>query len=375
MHAGNWDRGDPAPLIAHCLDLNAAIWRRQTGIALMEPRSGKVSLAVPGESMLGHAVRLWKQAGGAFVAANLTSRLVDLLHTGDPELVAVSRSCESLNHKNSAMRLLTAHSIPSPWTLTADDGVRSADEARDVLSVLPKDGQYVLKADGATAGVGVYTNHHAGYDVPALTRLVLHLLERHRLPSRFQIQEYFAGRSMSALAVFRTDGGFDLLSIQEQGLQNGEFISAHWRRPVHERLAPQVAEVYRRIASIPGLRLLGPVGIDFQESNGDIAVVEVNARLTGSAPIPWILQALERAAVPVDSVDLLIGVDLDQKLILGNGLLPAIEAALSEPSARGPGSLPRMILPQGLNAFGKSRILLVNDLSGRLRKALPGASA
>jgi hypothetical protein len=376
LHDGTGSDADR--LTHHLLNLNAEIWHSQTGISLLTPSSGVVSYVAKDETMLETAVNLFKRGTArTLIASSVTPRLVNMLKAENTELDQIARSCDLLNHKNSCLPMLQALGVRVPWTMTINQHLQDVAAVLDLVHELTNGYRYVLKADGSSGGVGVYTNGVAGYDASSLCQLMLDMLAQRRLPSRFQIQEFVPGTPMGALGIFDGRGHFRLLSVHVQGVSDGVFRSGHWRRSIHDQLGPQVREVYERIAGAPNLHPKGPLGIDFKVTGSGISVLEVNARLTGSGPIAWLLSrpaihdlcsSRSSSGNDLDSIDL-VDIELGPRDLGGGKLLDAITSILGEPAVRSACRGLPMILPQGLDPYRPSKVMFINDTDGRLKRA------
>ncbi|QDT55755.1 carbamoyl phosphate synthase-like protein [Caulifigura coniformis] len=101
------------------------------------------------------------------------------------------------------------------------------------------------------------------------------------------IQPFVEGRWMSCTALFRPDGGVDLLPPAEQGIANdGTFSYLGGSIPARceaSRLHELALRAIRAVAG-DGARPVGGVGVDFVENakDGELLVCEVNPRFTTS---------------------------------------------------------------------------------------------
>jgi hypothetical protein len=358
--------------MSHLIDLNAEIWKAQTGIALMTSRSGIVSFPAQQETMLEHSVNLFAaETTRRLIACSVTPRMVSVMNAAHTELDQIARSCEVLNHKNSCLPLLETLGIPIPWTMPFDHPY-DPDAVIDTIHKLSGTRRYVFKADGSSGGVGVYTNEGGGYEPEQLAEFVSGLESQSRLPRRFQIQEFASGEPMGAIAVFDGPGRFRLLSVHRQGIAGTSFRSAHWRKSLPAELVSRVTNVFERLSRAPDLLLHGPIGFDFIASDDSITVLEVNARMTGSAPIAFLLSLAStfpsHNSSSIQAIDL-VEAFLSQEDLHGQHLLAAITDIRSRHSTGpSPGSGP-MILPQGLDPARPTKLLFVNDPDGRARQA------
>jgi hypothetical protein len=357
MRADHWPVDDRVSLAKQMIDVNAELWSWQTGTCLLTSRDRGVLLPGRDETMLEAAVNEWqRRAASGLLASTLDRRLLTLVGTESGELDALVESCERLNRKNTSIKILEAAHVPIPLTIIVDG-------SSEVLDELSEEIRYVLKAEGSSGGVGVYLNGQRGYDRASLKRLISEFAQQGRLPARFQIQEFVEGRSMGATAVFDHEGGFRVASIHRQDVRDAAFDSGHWRRPEQDTLEAFVGEVYARLACVAGLRLLGPVGIDFQMSESRAVVLEINARLTACTPFAWLRERL--AHVDIQAMDLLT----DIRLSLADLTNPQFSAVIRNVISQVDGEWRLMLLPQGLDPFHANRILFVNDERNELKRA------
>lgn len=355
--------------------IGAEIWRIQTGIHLASPTQGSSSvLTTPsGENLADFAAEQFSNNGRRFLATGLFPRALQSLQVTSEVLAQAIESHAKLNSKNQTLPLLAQHGVIVPQTLVFEaEGLNLGD-----LDRLNGDKTYILKPDGSAGGFGIQMKNGAGFSAQEIRELVSRLSEERKLPAKFQIQEFVKGTSLGAVAIFDLDGSFRISTIHTQLVENGQFRGITWEPCTQDLLISQVRGIFAKLAKIPGIRLLGPIGIDLQECDDGLYVIEVNPRITGASPIGVLLKSeshiaehLEDPGFSIKSARLEIGIKIPLKLFeaprkLRNLFLKC--AAEHNAIFRDWGHA--LILPQGLAPFDGTKILFVNDTpNGDLRE-------
>lgn len=352
------------------LDVNCSIWRALTGIQLI-PATGRIVLALPhplqGVSglpkniichvggLLDAAVSEHRDRGGAFLASVLNESILKNIERCQSKfnyLLEQAHNTSWLMDKNSAIEMLHSKGVKCARTFI----VNEESDLEQVLDSIPAAGRYVFKPAGGAAGVGLYTNDGRGASLQSIRTHLETLRNTGKLPRRFQIQEYVAGMPYGVTAYLSRNNSFRILEIHQQQINDaGRFIGGRWTADLQEQKIPFVRAVYKRLADMVHPYLSGLVCLDFIDDK----VIEVNPRMTASAPIAHILRDYYRIAhylefdFRIEQIDINTNVPISFEFIYDGRLQGLIETFWKERRV--------LILPQGLNPFGGSRLLFIND--------------
>lgn len=280
---------------------------------------------------------------------NLLARLsIDI--SANTDLARRARTVSQLMDKNAAMSLLTSHGIPAARTYTfeASDDPHSIDK-------LPQNdaARYVFKPACGAAGIGVFMDRGRGAEVQVLAQHVRELEAQRILPSRFQVQEFLAGPVTGASILLDGWGGCRILEIHHQRIDgSARFLGARWTRSEQTVLEDGVEQIGQSLSTILGVPLL--LGLDMVKGR----VIEINPRLTASAPIAHLLRnasGLEGAlgGHRVERIDIDTQVPIAYEAVAAGRVENAVERIRAQYGT--------LVLPQGLNPFGNTRVAFVND--------------
>ena len=372
------DEDDVAHQVALALDAGRATWRAQCGVELLGSRGRIVLAGAPARSrpwttstptvpvtmrwhpggMLDAAAATWRAGAGSLVAFVLDDALVARLQLDParhPELVRRARRITGLMDKNVAMSVLSAAGVPCAPTWTVDDGdpgplLRDLEDW-ERRSSRPR--RYVFKPAGGAAGIGV----HAGQDGAGLPMLADHLgrlQETGTLPERFQVQEFLPGDVLGVGLWVDGAGGHDVREVHKAVAdRSGRFVGATWLRADRRVLAARTQGICASFARAVDVPML--VGLDVVDGR----VIEVNPRLTAAAPIAHLLHE-EPVLVDGGAFERIERIDLDARVSVARG-------AIAEGRVAGAAQVVRdrfgaLVLPQGVNPFGPTRVVVVNDV-------------
>lgn len=370
-------------LLEKALRVNAEIWKEQSGIELMTCDNGTLVLSRPEEVMLSTAFQAYRPGKNVMLLPSLDEDAVFSFEQTAPGLRSVATSFAALNHKNSCMELLAANGIPVPRTFTYEARENPSERLRCDLKDLGEEIRFVFKADGSAAGVGVDTNQGQGYRPQEIMALVETLHTASRLPKRFQLQEFIRGVSMGAIAVVTSDGSFKVTDIHRQDIGKGLFTfeGAYWQASLDKAYRGPIEQIFERIVAIEELSLRGSVGIDFISQGDKLYVIEVNARTTGATPITLILDKQKKIESYVRKREASLGcsstfrieemlLNLHVKVaaeLLEDGKFSKVLAQVKQEAKwlRPRGAPEVLILPQGIDPFGSTKVLLVNEGPGK----------
>lgn len=350
--------------------VNHAIWKSLTGIRLL-PKTGHVILAtaqpVPATNHLPlnyiwysgslpeAAVSRWQDRRETLFAFVLNCRLTDQLGLHGPENTALliqAQNTSMLMDKNAAMQVLQENGVDCAKTYLFNENT----DLKPVFNYIPQDEVYVFKPAGGAAGIGIFSNNGHG---ARLDRLQIHmdrLQHNSQLPERFQIQQFVAGTPYGVTGFFNPDGTFEIFEIHEQLIDHTEgFVGARWTPYLQAEQMESARKLYKQLSAIRRPCFRGLIALDIIAGK----IIEVNPRLTAAAPIAHLLRrhiqipGTFESNLQINQIDLNTEVLIPFELIKDRTLIRIIERIWQEQKV--------LVLPQGLNPFGKSRLIFVND--------------
>jgi len=349
---------------------NFEIWRFMTGIYLSssEDKIVLVSDLTPPNSayfpqniswfqgnMHNAVLSLLKQTKFSFLAFTFNSQVVNMLSQYFPigdEIKNIAKSVTTLMDKNSALKLFQKSTLKCPKTYFFDE---RSDFPFDLSSVHPSK-LYVFKPAGGAAGIGLYNNNGLGANVKQIAEHIYELKGLHQLPKRFQIQEFISGNPYGASAIIKQNGEIEILEIHKQIInQHGKFVGGRWTSDLAAKQRESVKKMFENIVGILPFNYAGLMCLDYINKK----VIEVNPRITASAPISHILRLKDYFAKKngpryiIKQIDLNTGLDIRFEIIKHGKLRNIIDKILEKHKV--------ICLPQGLNPFGTSRMIFIND--------------
>ena len=348
------------------IGVNYEIWKSYTGIELSSATS-RIVLASDGpgqppaclpENLTWHAGGLldaaatrFRNTGETFLAFVLNNHVAGMLDLRHKSLIDQARTTSLLMDKNVAMQVLQTNKVDCARTYP----VNEATCLDGTLSGIPSDGRYVFKPAGGAAGIGFFNNNGRGATLSLIGAHLDALRRKNQLPRRFQIQEFVEGTPHGVTACFE-EGTFEILEIHQQSInETGRFIGGRWAPALQAEQMEFACAVCRQLAAIEQPPFSGLICLDII----DRKVIEVNPRLTASAPIAHILQRQDQIAGHLGSGFRIEQIDLNTKLripyeSIRNGTLQRlIEVIWNERGV--------LVLSQGLHPFGDSRFVFIND--------------
>jgi len=354
-------------LLAAALDVNAHIWAAATGISLASSRSRLVMACTVARSGTGPlaphltwhvgaladaAARQFRAGNGALLAFVLDRAVLERLNleTIDAALSEQAATTSRFMDKNESMRALQAIGVPTAesWGFTPETWRRTGPH------LLPPDGRYVFKPSGGAAGIGVFFDRGSGSTARAIENHIVSLEATGRLPGRFQVQRFLRGTPHGVSALLSGGDAVDILEAHRQVIaSDGRWVGARWTPRIQAAQSEAAGNIYARLAGTHALT--GLVGVDMIAG----MVIEVNPRLTASAPIAHLLR---RARVirehrgpgfRMRQIDVNTSVAVPWDAVADGRLCALIDRLDIEFGV--------LALPQGLNPFGDSRFVFVND--------------
>jgi hypothetical protein len=349
-------------LIQHtkeCIAANSEIWQTLTGINLVnenvviasnqESAAASNGLQIMRGSLLEVAVNAATDTGKALVAFVLNENFLQKypMHcTADYLIRVYAQTTGLLMDKNKTMQLLKKNHVAAPVTYFSGKNEKSIDKAL----------KYVYKPSGGAAGLGVYLNEGRGAGWDEIQNHIKILENEHLLPGKYQIQEYIPGPVYGALVLFHPDKKPEILQIHEQIINNkNKYIAGYWTPENQDKKFSIVEKLVQQIAAIKELQYIGLMGIDLIDGK----IIEINPRITASSPVSHLLSKEKTikdylgSDFKINRIDINTGISIPPELIRNGQLIKIIVGLWSVHRV--------LILPQGLNPDGNSRVLFVND--------------
>lgn len=347
---------------ADCIRVNAAIWKTLTGINLAKENVviaynrkknftgfSPKRLQLRKGSLSEVAFATASETGKALVAFVLSRQFVKKSGLGFPPENAIwdyANATELLMNKNKTMQILEKYGVPVPLTYFSGKNKKSIDKTR----------KYVFKPAGGAAGLGIYLNDGSGAGWDDIQIHIKMLESSHLLPAEYQIQEYITGPVYGALVLFLPGKKPEILQIHEQIIsEKNKFIAGYWTPEYQNNKWGVVEKLVNRIAAIKEIKFIGLMGIDIV--NGK--VIEINPRITASSPVSHLLANEQMikdfigSDFKMDRIDINAGISVPHDLISSGQLTDIIFGLWSKHRV--------LVLPQGLNPAGNSRVLFIND--------------
>lgn len=356
-------------IVRTAIEANYKIWKSLTGIQLASPESriiissdyiSESSFHMPDNvlwetgNLHDVAASYYQNNGNAFLAFVLNNQLMDSLDIQSKinnHQAAQVESISLLMDKNSAMEILQNHHINCAKTYPYDGKI----DVKEELNRIPDSGRYVFKPSGGAAGIGLYNPSGNGATLKQIQQHLKNLKINRLLPDRFQIQQFLPGVPYGVSAGFDGGANFEIFEIHQQIIKDGTFLGGRWTPVIENQLMEKTDLLYRQLSKINQLSLAGLVCLDLIDGK----IIEVNPRLTASAPISHMLRLEERLSnhIPGDfkirQIDLNTRLNVSYELIKNGTLYRLIKYIYKEFEV--------LVLPQGLNPFGNSRFIFMND--------------
>jgi phosphoribosylamine-glycine ligase len=292
----------------------------------------------------------------------LNNKLVNSLRFGKyftPEIIEIAQTNTLLMDKNSTMELLQANGVSCAETFP----INKETDTEDLWDKLLLTRKWVFKPAGGAAGIGVFGKLENGVTQKEIRKHVDELKSKELFPSRSQVQEFVSGETFGATAFIFQDGQFRIFEIHKQTINSsGRFTGGTWSPEIQEENLRAVTHLYKQLAGIKHPAIRGLICIDFIDGK----IIEINPRLTASAPIAHILRMKQEtksfagAGFNFRKIDLNTNVSVSGKQISDGTLKRLIDAMYRKYGV--------YVLPQGINPFGASRFIFVNDTTEKVQK-------
>jgi hypothetical protein len=279
----------------------------------------------------------------------------------DPPLDSIAACVSTLNDKNNAIPILKRSGIQVPETYTIND----PSEAASALSQLDPKKKYVFKLAGAVASIGMFTNNDQGCTPKEIIEHLASLQRAGKTPNHFQIQEFINGSSYGGIVLIDQSRKLQLLSIHQQIVEEGNWLGLRWEQQIEAKLKDFVLESVKALLTDQEITLLGAFNIDFMVSEDGLKyITEINPRYSAGVPFHTI-RTLESNIQKIFPDFMIKTMFLDPNIHFSNqflqsGMLFQIVQDLYR-------NFNVVILPQGINPFGNSCVIFINDLDGKGR--------
>lgn len=363
-------------LALKAVDDGAEIWKSLTGTELVSS-TGKITFVSDNYgtpsiqtnnihyfkgNLSEAALNEFNNNNKTLLAFVLNNKLVKSLRFGNyltSEILDTAQTNTLLMDKNSTMELLQANGVSCAETFL----INKETDTEDLLGKLPPSRKWVFKPAGGAAGIGVFGKLENGVTQNDIRNHIDDLKSKELFPSRSQIQEFVSGETFGATAFIFQDGQFRLFEIHKQMINSsGRFTGGTWSPEIQGENLQAVTHLYKQLAGIKHPTIRGLICIDFIDDK----IIEINPRLTASAPIAHILRmenrikSFEGAGFNFRKIDLNTTVSVSAKRI-SDGTLKRLIAELFRKYGV-------YVLPQGINPFGASRFIFVNDITEEVQK-------
>lgn len=356
-------------MVRTAIHANFQIWKSLTGIQLTSAESRVIiscdaisepSFHIPDNlswtkaNLQDAAASQYKKNGSSFLAFVLNYHLIKSLGIQtkmDAHQASQVESVSLLMDKNSAMEILQNYHINCAKTYSYN----GKNDVEKELNRILDSGRYVFKPSGGAAGIGLYNPSGNGATSKQIQRHLRELKTNQMLPDRFQIQQFLPGVPYGVSAGFDGKDNFEIFEIHQQIIRDGKFIGGRWTPAIENKLKEKAVHLYSQLSDIDQLSLIGLICLDLIGGK----IIEVNPRLTASAPISHMLRLEKRLSnhIPgnfkIRQIDLNTRLNVSYELIKNGSLSRLIKYIYKEFKV--------LVLPQGLNPFGNSRFIFIND--------------
>lgn len=358
--------------ISTAIRMNCEIWNQFTGIDLAfsssqivltsESYPDHLEYQLPANFSWHHgqileaAASCYKNKNTSFQAFIFDKRTVETLgitNLLDEKTLQQAETTSFLMNKNFAMQLLHQYGDECAKTIAFERNTYS----EKLNSNLNKLGlKWVFKPACGAAGMGVFSNNGHGLKLQYMIDYLKKLELKNRLPDYFQIQQLMTGTPYGVTGYFREDKSFEILEIHEQIInKNHRCIGCRWTPDIQKKQMNYAVKIYETLSNIDELHPMGLICFDMIDDK----VIEVNPRLTAAGPISHILKLRENIQshlgydFEINQIDLNTNVPLYYPFIESGKIKSLIEDLWKYHRV--------IVLPQGLNPFGSSRFIFIND--------------
>ena len=305
--------------------------------------------------LLDVAASLFKQGGHSILAFVFNEQVLNALGVYSRlknDIKNIAQDISLFMDKNITFELFKKGSVDCPKTSLFD---KSKSSDFDLNGLFASE-HYVFKPAGGAAGIGVYFNNGLKATKKEISDYMIRLKTNDQLPTRFQIQEFIQGTPYGASAYFAGNGKFDILEIHQQIInENGKFTGGRWTPNIVSEQIGFVRKTFSRILTIVSGNFTGLLCIDFIAEK----VIEVNPRITAATPIIHLFHLKDQLKKKFGESFSFRQIDINTDLyipfeIINDGLLTKIIEKIWK-------HYKVLCLPQGLNPFGVSRMIFIND--------------
>lgn len=345
------------------------IWEFLTGIELISskgqitisgnfistPKATKSNIHYFNGSLNEAAKNEFNTGDNSLIAFVLNSKLIRSFQSSNQltsELIKIAQTNTILMDKNKTMAILQENGVRCAKTYLIDE----SHPLENLLEKLSPKKKWIFKPSGGAAGIGVFGRIEKGANKNQIKNHIAELMELNLFPVRSQVQEFIEGEAFGVTAFIFPDGRFEIFEIHRQQINaSGRFTGGNWNPEIQQEKMEMVSDLYQQLAGVNNPSIRGLICIDFI---GD-KIIEINPRLTASAPIAHLLRLEQKirsfrgSDFAIKKIDLNTTVSVSHDQIL-DGRIKELAIDLQK-------KFGVLILPQGINPFGNSRFIFIND--------------
>ncbi|WP_157373465.1 hypothetical protein [Algoriphagus terrigena] len=347
--------------------VNSSIWKQLTGISI-QPKDlviahetsdvadlfKKRPINLKKGSLLTSSIETMAESGQSILGFVFSSGFLSELKKKIPtsiELDTMARQTDFLMDKNHAITFLAAAGIKVARTFTYERGGFTVSD----LDRIGK-GEFILKPAGGAAGIGLFPRAGIGASPELLKDHLSELISSESLPWRFQIQEFLEGPVWGVMGLFLPGGRWQILQVHSQQMNGqGRFTGGRWTRSLEAERLEFAEELFSALANLSSFGYQGLIEFDLIGER----IIEVNPRITASSPICHLLSLEGKLQEHLGQGFHLSQIDINTQVQFPEDLEKLRHVANTIQKIQRDTEV--LILPQGINPTGKSRVLFVND--------------
>lgn len=353
--------------LSHSLRINTSIWKNLTGISIQpkevviaydsmdaSPKSINASITIRKGSLLEVSLEKMEETGKSILGFVLSSGFQRELSKKIPHSTVFKKLSDTTDffmNKNLALTFLSKAGIPVPKTHT----FKSSGFCISMLNDLGE-GKFILKPAGGAAGLGLFPNGGNGASLPDLKAHILDLESKEMLSENFQIQEFLPGQVWGIMGLFLPGRKWKLLQIHTQQMDHqGRFTGGRWTQSFELENQEFAESLFSCLAKLKDFDYTGLMEFDLIGKK----IIEVNPRITASSPICHLLSKENEIKEYLGPDFQLRQIDINTQIQFPECVdkLKQVERLILKIMKE----TDVLILPQGINPLGKSRVLFVND--------------
>lgn len=353
--------------LSESLRANASIWKRLTGLQIL-PKQVTVACDSFDEDCQSNNenIRLIKGTlpeASVSTATESGQSLLGFVYSSDfhrqlggtiplsPDLDLIAKQTDLFMDKNLAMDFLAQAGFPVAKTHPFARETFSPSQL-DSLD----DANYVFKPAGGAAGLGLFPKGTKGAVLATIKGHLQKLELDGTLPQKFQLQEHLSGPVWGAMGLILPEKKWNVLQVHSQEIDaQGRFSGGRWCQPYEAQRMEFAEKLFAKLASLDKLGYLGLIELDLIGEK----IIEVNPRITASSPICHLLSLENKLQSHIGNSFRIRQLDINTQVQFPRQAdkLKLAEQLIQETHNQS-GTL---ILPQGINPVGMSRVVIVND--------------